>query len=589
MKNRPLGLFSLVLGAALALGCGSTPQQLAPPSEATEPAETPAPAETPMSAQEKAQAFLDAYLADFARLESAQATAWWNAKTSGKPEDYDALAQADLAFKTFHSDKKRYEAIRQLLAEGDALEALTRRSLEVAKLAFEGLQLPPNTIEKMVNLQTEIEQQFAVFRGKLGDKEHSNNELLEMLAKEKNSKKRQQIWEALKQVGDAVAPKIIELAKVRNEAARSMGYENFWQMQVRIQEHDPEKLMAVFDELEKLTDEPFTQMKASLDKELAKKFRVKPAQMMPWHYDNPFFQEAPPSAKLDMDDFFKSKTEKEIAEIARVFYGDIGLPIESILARSDLYERPGKDQHAYCITINRGDDTRTLVNLKPTAKWMDTMLHEQGHAVYYGYFDKSLPHNLRDAAHIFTTEGIAMLMGAATKNPTWLVEYAGVPTKAAQKAEPAIAEQRRREQLIFARWSLVMLHFEKALYENPEQDLAGKWYEIVGRFQGLTKPEGRTAHDWASKPHFTIAPVYYHNYMLGELYAAQLRSAIAQHVGHQGNPSTLSWKGRKEIGEFIATKVFEPGMSHKWPAFVESSTGAPLSPNAFASELAASN
>jgi peptidyl-dipeptidase A len=540
-----------------------------------------------MTPNDKAKAFLDAYYADFSKLEQAQVLGQWNAKISGKPEDYAVYAAADLAFKKLHSDKQRYATINELLAQKDALEPLHLRSLEVAKLAFDGLQLEEQTLEKMVKLSAEIEQQFAVFRGKIGDKEYSNNELLEILSKERNNEKRQRAWETLKQVGDMVAPKIVELAKLRNQAAKGLGYENFWQMQVRLQEHVPAQLLAVFDELEKLTDEPFAKMKAELDAELAKKFKLKPEQMMPWHYDNPFFQAAPPSAKIDMDDFFKNKKKEDIVEIARAFFEDIGIPIDDIIARSDLYEKPGKDQHAFCITVNRRDDTRTFLNVQPTAEWMETMLHEQGHAAYTKYLNADLPYNLRDAAHIFTTEGIAMLMGALPKNPTWLVEYAGVPAEVAKKKTVAISEQLRREQLIFARWALVMLRFEKALYENPDQDLSAKWYEIVTRYQGLKKPEGRTVQDWASKPHFTIAPVYYHNYMLGELYAAQLRASIARQLGVTGSPSTMSWKGRKEIGSILVEKVFGPGMRQKWPQFVEASTGEPMSPKAFAAELAA--
>ena len=74
-----------------------------------------------------------------------------------------------------------------------------------------------------------------------------------MLAKENDSGRRRQYWEALKQVGEAVSPKLVELAKLRNAAARQLGYENYWDMQVRLQEHDPEQFLAIFDELDELT------------------------------------------------------------------------------------------------------------------------------------------------------------------------------------------------------------------------------------------------------------------------------------------------------------------------------------------------
>ena len=48
---------------------------------------------------------------------------------------------------------------------------------------------------------------------------------------------------------------------------------------------------------------------------------------MPWHYDNPFFQAAPPSDAVDLDEFYEKKAKEDIVEIAREFYADIGLPI----------------------------------------------------------------------------------------------------------------------------------------------------------------------------------------------------------------------------------------------------------------------
>ena len=138
----------------------------------------------------------------------------------------------------------------------------------------------------------------------------------------------------------------------------------------------------------------------------------------------------------------------------------------------------------------------------------------------------------------------------------------------------ALKEQRRREQLIFARWVLVMLNFEKALYENPEQDLNTLWWDMVERYQLLRRPEGRDMGDWASKPHFTIAPVYYHNYSLGELYAAMIREAAA---GLE--------PGSDEFRELFIERIFKPGSAIPWPDFVCESMGKEFSPAAFANEL----
>jgi len=541
--------------------------------------------EVDMDLQKKAEAFLDEYTAEAKKLYIEQAQAYWKASNSGKEEDFNAYAKADLELKKLHSDSQRYSTLEQLLTEKDKLKPLTARSLTVISLQFKENQLPKEELKQLTDMAAEIEQNFTVYRGTLDGKKYSNNQLEGMLKEETDSAKRQKIWEALKQVGEAVGPKLVELAKLRNQAAVKLGYKNFWDMKIRLQEHDPDNIMTIFKELETKTDEIFKKAKAQMDSELAGKFNMSPEEMMPWHYDNPFFQETPPSDKVDLDEFYKDKTKEEMVEIAKKFYDGIGLIIDDIIQRSDLYEREGKQPHAYTISIDRNGDVRVLVNVKPNAYWMDTTLHEMGHAVYDKYIDRSLPFVLRDAAHAFTTEAVAMLFGALSKNPLWITTEAGADPERVKEVEGPILEQRRREQLLFCRWTLVMLHFEKALYENPEQDLNTLWWDLVERFQMLKRPEERNKADWAAKIHFTIAPVYYHNYMLGELLAAQIRGKLVKMLNHQGPVYNLNYSGNKEIGKYFIEEIFKPGARYPWPEFVKRATGEPLTAKYFAEEV----
>ena len=98
---------------------------------------------------------------------------------------------------------------------------------------------------------------------------------------------------------------------------------------------------------------------------------------------------------------------------------------------------------------------------------------------------------------------------------------------------------------------------------------------MLSAFSSSSDPKDRNAADWASKPHFTIAPVYYHNYLLGELFAAQLRSSLAK------GSTTPDVK----LGKLLVKKLFGPGMSRPWPEFVKDTTGSELSAQAFASEV----
>ena len=126
--------------------------------------------------------------------------------------------------------------------------------------------------------------------------------------------------------------------------------------------------------------------------------------LKPWHYQNRYFQEAPEIYTVDFDKYYE---KQDPVKLAAAYYDGIGLNVDAILAKSDLYEKPGKNQHAFCTDIDRAGDVRTLDNIRPDSYWMNTILHELGHGVYSYYNDMSLPFTLRDAAHTFTTEAIA--------------------------------------------------------------------------------------------------------------------------------------------------------------------------------------
>ncbi|MCL2711326.1 MAG: M2 family metallopeptidase [Planctomycetaceae bacterium] len=518
---------------------------------------------------------LNTYQAEALELFINSAAAEWEAMTTGADESFKRTADAKLQYATYHSSKEVYEKIKDLRPKAVGLDPVSARAAERMEKAYAQNQLPEELQKKMLDMSAEIEMIFQKFRPTLDGKEYSNNDLLEMIAAETDSAKRKAIWEALKQVGEEVNVKIIALAKVRNEAAKQLGFKNYWEMNVTFQDYKPNELLRIFDELEIMTRPLFATMKAELDSELAAKFGVPVDQLKPWHYDNPFFQQAPPSKEVNPNDFYRDKTKEEIVDIAVRYFRRVGLPYDKVLEKSDMYEREGKNQHAFSIDMDTLGDVRNLNNVKPTAEWMDTVLHEGGHGVYSLGHDAALPFNLRDPAHIFATEGVAMLFGAKARDPEWMIAFAGVDPREARRVAQALKNQRIREQLIFCRWAIVMLNFEKALYENPDADLKPLWWDMVGEYQLLSRPTDRGSElaDWASKPHFVIAPVYYHNYQMGELFAAQLRATM---LINRENPL---------VGRQLQTRVFAPGQRYEWQEFVRRATGKPLSPEYFAREL----
>jgi peptidyl-dipeptidase A len=218
------------------------------------------------------------------------------------------------------------------------------------------------------------------------------------------------------------------------------------------------------------------------------------------------------------------------------------------------------------------------------------MLHELGHAVYSSKnIPQTVPYVLRGEAHILTTEGVAMLFGRLSKSGVWQERMGIAPKDSAerQKLGAAGAKVLRNQLLIFSRWCQVMLRFEKGLYENPDQDLNKLWWDLVEKYQMVRRPDGRNAPDYASKIHIVSAPVYYHNYMMGELFASQVHHTIAKEVMHGADPAVVAYVGNRAVGEFMKRRVIAPGRTLNWNQLTKHATGEELSPKAFAQDFKA--
>jgi len=530
--------------------------------------------------------FLTSYEAAVQPLRTRAALASWNASVTGDQSEYEAAAAANLELTRYHSDKQKYEQLKAWLATDDITDASLRRRLELVCHSFEANQGDPELLKKLIGAESAVEQRFNTFRAAIDGKPIPDNELKGILKTEvKDMNRRRQAWEATKQIGSEVAEQVLELARMRNQLARSLGYDNYFQMSLELSEIEPAELVRLSDELDDMIRDEFANVKGEIDRIQSAKLGVPVDELMPWHYEDPFFQEGISMESVDLDQYYEGQ---DIADIAKRFYASIGLDVTDILARSSLYEQEGKMQHAFCTHIDRKGDVRILCNIRPDADWMDTTLHELGHAVYDKYLGADLPFEFRDPAHSFTTEAIAQLFGRQAKNPDFLVTYCGVDEAEARSAGEALFRSTKFQQLVFSRWCQVMMRFEKALYENPDAGIDHfnqLWWELKGKYQLLTRPEGRNNPDWASKIHVAIYPVYYHNYMMGELLASQLQAHLAEQIIHADATGSVSLSGNPGVGAFLKDKVFTPGASKPWNDMIRDATGQGLSPQFYRNQF----
>jgi peptidyl-dipeptidase A len=533
--------------------------------------------------EEALSRFIEDLVREVEPLHCRHNEAVWRANTTGEARYAEEGARLDTQIRTIFSRPEPYQRLRNLAHLGGVDEPMLQRQLRLLLNDYRAHQIPPARIEEMVRLEKALESRFNNFRASLGDRQVSDNQLREILRNSTDGEERRSAWEAAKQIGGEVAGDLVRLVGLRNQAARDLGFDNYYSMMLELDELDEAELFRLMDDLDLGTRPLFQRYKRELDLRLARRFRCGAQELRPWHYSDPFFQEAP-GADVALDPYFEGRS---LEDLTARFFGALGFEIRELLDRSDLYERAGKSQHAFCLSMDRGKDVRVLCNVRANEYWMSTMLHEFGHAVYDRTVDPGLPYLLRIPAHILTTEAAAMLFGRLSKNAAWLIRYAQAPADQARVAAAALANATRAQLLVQTRWCLVMCHMERALYRDPDQDLTSLWWELVGEFQELRRPEGRAGSDWASKIHFSVAPVYYQNYMLGEMMASQVQAHLLAEVigGGEGDP----W-GRyvsdPEVGAFLRERLFRRGKSMDWREAIRAVTGRPLEPTAFVAELA---
>ena len=510
-----------------------------------------------------ARAFLEEAEARLAPLALASNVAWWDSQVEATEENADRRERAELELSDALADPELFVRVQKVRNTG--AEGSESRGLDLLSNLMLRHQVPNELRARIVELETLVDLRFSRHRGVVNGAEVGDTEIKRILRQSDDPAECRGAWEASKTVGSVVAEDVRELARLRNEAARGLGHRDWFVLSLATDELDEGKLVDTLAEADRVTYTAFGRWKGALDERLGARFGCTTGDLRPWHYADPFFQETPPDGAVDLDPLFEGK---DIVGLARRTLSGVGLEVDAIIERSDLYPRDGKNQHAFCIDIDRSGDVRVVANVVPTHDSADTMLHELGHGVYDLGIRTDLPWLLR-STHLVATEASALLFGALAWRRDWLEQILGLSADKGAELEGRLLSARASELLVFTRWVLVMNTFERALYADPEGDLDALWWELVQRYQGVTPPDDRRAPDWAAKIHIAVSPVYYHTYLFGAIVALQLVAALESELG--------GIVDRPEAGALLCQRLYAPGESIRWDHLVEQASGAPLS------------
>lgn len=511
-------------------------------------------------------------------LATAVSRAWWDAAVSGDPDAYARLTEHRDALDRFWANDRRFDRI-EALHKMPPDDPLLARSIELLYLEALPRQVEPELNQRINALSSDVERVFSTYQPLYQSEPRLFGYMEETLKHERDPAKLEEAYEATKAVGPALVFQLQELVEVRNEAARGLGFPDFYHMRLKLEEQDPDDVARFLERVETDTARPFAEAKSEIDARLSERFVIKPIELMPWHYQDPFFQDSPDVFDTDLDRVYGPA---DLIAVAERFFTGIGLSVDRILERSSLHEAVGKDPHAFATDIDREGDVRILLNLRPNERWMGTTLHELGHAVYDNGVARDLPWELRHPAHTLTTEAIAMLFGRLSRSTQWMCDMGLIDQAMAARFAGPTEEELRSAMLLSARWIQVMAHFERGLYGDPSQDLNALWWRLVERFQGLTPPPRPPgAADYAAKIHVVAAPVYYHNYLYGECFASQIDAQLHAEVLN-GEPTYV---GNKDVGAWLTEHIFRPGARFHFDELARAATGEAVGSAAFAEQF----
>ncbi|MEQ8519182.1 MAG: M2 family metallopeptidase [Cytophagales bacterium] len=548
--------------------------------------------------KEEAQAFLDAYTAEFVDLYYASSEAQWKANTmiiESDTEIQKAVNAADEAFAEFTGKKENIEKARKYLEIQDQLEPLQTKQFEsILYMAANNPATVSDLVKKRIAAENAQNEKLFGFDFQLDGRSLSTNEIDNILKEEGDINKRLAAWECSKEVGKGLKPGLTELRNLRNQTVQALGYDDYFTYQVSDYGMSVEEMMQMNKQLISDVWPLYRELHTYMRYELAEKFGEDVPEMLPAHWlPNRWGQDWSAEIEvegIDLDGILEEKGAQWLVEQSERFYVSMGfdsLP-QSFYELSDLYPLSAdatykKNNHASAWHMDLKNDVRSLMSVEPNAEWYETTHHELGHIYYYmEYSNPDVPILLRGGANRAYHEAIGSMLGLAAMQKPFLENLDLVP-EGVETDETKTLLKEALNYIVFIPFSAgTMTHFEHDLYVDSISDdqFNAKWWEYVSKFQGIVPPSerGEDYCDAASKTHINNDAAQYYDYALSYVLLFQFHNHIAENILMQ-DPRATNYYGNTEVGKFLHD-VLSPGATRDWRELLKETTGEDINAKA---------
>jgi len=366
----------------------------------------------------------------------------------------------------------------------------------------------------------------------------------------------------------------IRLIKMRNQFARSLGYNNFFDYSVEKKEHmSSQALFAILDDFEARTRDNHQNSLNQLAQ--AKGEQALQAHNFVYSYSGDVMRE------LDSYVPFSQSLRRWVES-----FGRLNIEFSEAELTLDLLDRKGKYPNGFChgpvpSFYDQDEWVAAKVNFTSNAKpdqigsgydGINTLFHEGGHAAHFANVKMNAPCFSQEFAptSMAYAETQSMFCDSLLTDADWLKQYAldeqgnAVPDQVIK----AMIDAKQPFKAYEERSILVVPYFERALYQLHDDDLNAETITKLARstekrILGLKcspRPLMAIPHLMSDE-----AACAYHGYLLAHMAVYQTRAFFTQKYGYlTDNP---------EIGPLIAKHYWHGGNSIDHNGTIESLTG----------------
>ncbi|KAJ3111647.1 hypothetical protein HK100_002621 [Physocladia obscura] len=539
--------------------------------------------------------FIESFNASYEQKHKAFEDNFWATKMNLKGSSSDELTRTKNELDTFLGDASMLARVQELLKRSD-LSNDNRKTLLIFERTFKCYIITDPVGIAMREELNRLEAKLAENRRamKLGYTdpvsgnfvEASTVQIRSIMRTSSNEAVRKSCYEAMRSIGPFIAPEFVEICKLRNKLARSLGYECYYDMKVTAAEGFGKHTL--FPILEKLAE----RSKGIRNKALATLAKEKgETALEPWNIG--YYLSGDLSAL--QDPYFPFETA--VNAWARSFAA-LGIKYSGATMQLDLCDRTGKYSNGFChwpqpawVSPTRGwipsqanfTSLATPGQIGSGHTALVTLMHEGGHAAHFANVAQPSPLFSQERAptSIPYAENQSMFLDSLVGDAAWLGRYA---TTKAGKVMPWDLIEREIRSLhnykVFSLTSMLAVPiFERKLYDTPEEQLTVEYMLALADQVELDVQGVMSSRPLLSVPHPLTdeSAAYYHGYVLAEMSVHQTRHHFLTKYGQiVDNP---------QIGADLKNIYWHPGNSRMFLDLVEQMTGKGLSGDAWIESL----